>query len=98
MENKFKTGDLVIAYYFENNPHLRLLNSARKYISKAAKVMQIDLEDESAELEFMDGESYWWPLNALAFQDGRKTLDQDIQSLKDKYPQYRFTITVEDNL
>lgn len=30
--------------------------------------------------------------------ENKTTLDQDIKWLKDKYPDLRFTITVEDNL
>lgn len=36
-------------------------------------------------------------LTKLSYESGL-TLEQDIQQLKDKYKQYKFTITIEDNI
>lgn len=44
------------------------------------------------------GHGYYVPFGHVKPLTEQSQLDQDIQSLKGKYPQYRFTITVEDNI
>lgn len=93
MTNKFKVGDEFVGFKFIDTYSIMYDTDMDNYVGKKGKIVKFDI-DRNIQVQFDDGENWMYPYPGQAIKDVHK----DIQSLKDKYPQYRFTITVEDNL
>lgn len=88
-------------------------NAELKYSGKKGKCLHsgydLVLEDvikwdwDNMSLRYQLNNTYWGCVYCLGewaevIEPQQSSLEQDIQQLKDKYKQYKFTITIEDNI
>lgn len=98
MENKFKVGDRVVVRKFKDTPHVAYESTLMDiYNGKSGTIKSIDYSDHSVLVD-LKSDRFWYPIDSLELINTPLAPDihTDIQSLKDKYPQFNITVSVEE--